>query len=1665
MTSSVIVKKCAWVLFLGFLVLFGPVRAQTVNDYRSAGSGAWNNTSTWERFNGTSWVAAVSVPDASVNVITIQTGHTVNVPAGYSVSVDQFVISGTLQIINTGTVTIANGAGTDLTVSGGGLSVSGLLICSNGATLAGTTAANTTFFNGSRYRHMYTTTEGNIPLATWQSNSTLEIAGYTSFNSATAGGNWNQNFGNVIWNCASQGNTFFLNGLLTSVAGDLTVSSTGGGPFALSLSDNQNPTINVTGNFNIATGSRVSFSLTGGAPGATINIGGNLSLTSSNALGSYLTTTGVCNLNITGSLIVNSGALYMASGGSGRSNVVLRGDLNLSNGASITETGPSAQGNFDFAGAGLTHTLTNVPGSSTISGNINYVVDVSTTLIASGESRIAGSASSSLTVSGTLNVQSANANGAIQNGFVAGNVFVGPRTFNSGSTVVYGGSSPQAIGNGHPTNAGVITTISNPAGVTLNNTSLSTITLGGNLNVTSGSLMVQNNSLTVPGTTTLNGGSLNLITTSTVRTLTLSGNLVLTSGQVNVTSGTANANLVINGNIGGTDFITFVGTNNVLSIGGSGGLGRDFPLSAASPIKTITINRPGATVAFPQAISGGAMTVSNGNVDLNGSLLLTSDLNIAAGVTFFFEGNSVELQGKLNNTLSGGLFSSDATSSLKVSGIGNTFGTLAFKSGGNTLGSFELDRTASGSPIGLNSTLTIANSFTITRGNFTNTSGLTMSAGSTFLRRANGSLIGSIPLGGPYDLVYSGLTLGTGPESKGSLNNLTSNSVGTVILNNPISLAGDLTINSGAFTSGANPISAVNFVNHGTFNAPGSSLTLTGNFTNSDTYNNSSGSVIFNGNTSFSNTVDPTFYDVTISGIVNAPTLFNIAGNLTYNGTFNPGTKTVQFSGNATKSITGSPISFYNLTVSKSGGSSMNSSVGISVTNALSLINGTLSYGGTLTMSSGSTITRMTTGSISGSVPMGGPYHLTYVGGSCQSGVEAQGSLMDVGVNVSGTVTVNSNINTAGDFTITSGTVTFGSNTLSADNLVINGTFNAPSTQLTLTGDLTNNGVFSNNTGTTNFNGSSSILGTSGIVFGGIVISGTLAAPSLLELTGDFTDNGTFIVNSGTVCFRGNTVQNLTSTSTITFHNIVVGTVTNSYLRVESNENLEGTLTLNNSSTFDADGSSDASIFTLLSTNDRPFQDARVAALPSGASVIGNLTDQRYFGTADNVDRFFSAPVSTASIGQLQASVPVGNFPITGDFTGTSYPCAGCVNNGGNLWYYDETVQGAISKGYRGWPGKLGTSATTLVPGVGYDCYMWNGVAPTLTSMTGPINQGSLTFNVTHTTSSPPQPSADGWNLLGNPYPSAIIWDNGAGWTKNQIAPTISVWDASAHVYRTWNCDTSTGDLPNGVIATGQSFWVYANDATASLTINEQAKTATSGSFLRVAGSRLPALEISLTHNISTDNSFIFFDPTATNKFDPGRDAMKLLGAKEVMAIAPVDADNDVLAQDFISEFREDVPVLVEATEEGQYSIGFSTHGSFAGSEDLYLADLTAGKYQKITDGPYAFTLTKDDLGEIDHRFVLTMNPKSIVSGNNTLAIKPYPNPVTDELHISLNSDEPTTVEILDGMGNRLTVVTMTPENKNLSSGVVDMRSYHPGLYLVKVHTSKGVVIEKVIKR
>lgn len=587
------------VLFIGLTIYFN-LNNSTVSyaavsgEYRSAGSGNWNLLTTWQKYNGSSWGLALTPPDSTANIITIQSGHNVTITANQKA--DQIVVNsgGTLTLNSGVTLTVANGASTDLSVSGTFVNA-GTVTINSGATI--------NFTSTGKYQHNFTNTAGTIPTATWSSGSACEVVGYTSNSSAPSG---IQAFSNFTWNCPSQSNDIRLGGALTtinsnfnvistgskslqlattnstlSVGGDLTIS---GGSLKCQNQDNTTYTLTVSGNFSQSAG---SFNLLNSKNCTGIfNVSGNYSLSGGTWIvtsndnntinsiisGNYSQTGGTnncmlgkserTNLTVNGNFSLSSGTFAMGNDNSDTAIVNLKGNYSHT-GGTLSMNGGGSYAQMIFCKSGR---QTFTASGNTVSGSVDFIVNNGSTL--SLGTNIVNGRNFTLQSGGTLELGSTE---GITSSGATGNIQVsGSRTFSTTGDYTYNGSSAQVTGSGLPSGVRNLT-LNNSAGLTLT----AGTTVSNTITLTSGKITTGSYELAVSNTSTgsIVSSSSNYVIGNLRRSVSASGTYLFPLGT---SSKYESATLALTG---------IAGFSSVL-----GSFTNADPLNPSYPLSSITVS-------------------------------------------------------------------------------------------------------------------------------------------------------------------------------------------------------------------------------------------------------------------------------------------------------------------------------------------------------------------------------------------------------------------------------------------------------------------------------------------------------------------------------------------------------------------------------------------------------------------------------------------------------------------------------------------------------------------------------------------------------------------------------------------------------------------------------------------------------------------------------------------------------------------------------------------------------------------------------------------------------------------------------------------------------------------------------------------------------------------
>ncbi len=417
-----------------------------------------------------------------------------NAAAAFSISSGTFGIAPSTggRITISGSLTLAGGT-LDFDVPGtGGTTInSGGSITYSSGTFNSANAGAITWANGSNYYHAATGAAASaIPVSVWSGGSTCTITGLNGGNIAPTGFTLSS-FANLTWNCPAQAGNIDLDftGNPVTIAGTLTITSTGAGTNALRITGSSNSVINT---------------------GAYTQTGGIFVLQASNA-GTTLTVKGVFSHTTAGTIN------FVANPGAGSATLNLQGNVTKGSGSTIwssSSTNAAAAMNVQFSG--ISSQVVTIAGGWSVSGGRCNIIN-------------SNADPSGVSVTGTLkvvNVNSTTAATCTSSGNFTGTGTIAYSGGGSGSlALIYNGGSPQTVSSVEfPVSGG-------PVNLTINS--------GTSVNFPSSF------SRTVTGTLSMISGAIALTDTLYLTNASLAAQLSYTSGFI--TSGTLSRRFPVTG--------------------------------------------------------------------------------------------------------------------------------------------------------------------------------------------------------------------------------------------------------------------------------------------------------------------------------------------------------------------------------------------------------------------------------------------------------------------------------------------------------------------------------------------------------------------------------------------------------------------------------------------------------------------------------------------------------------------------------------------------------------------------------------------------------------------------------------------------------------------------------------------------------------------------------------------------------------------------------------------------------------------------------------------------------------------------------------------------------------------------------------------------------------
>ncbi|MFZ4708046.1 MAG: T9SS type A sorting domain-containing protein, partial [Bacteroidales bacterium] len=604
------------------------------------------------------------------------------------------------------------------------------------------------------------------------------------------------------------------------------------------------------------------------------------------------------------------------------------------------------------------------------------------------------------------------------------------------------------------------------------------------------------------------------------------------------------------------------------------------------------------------------------------------------------------------------------------------------------------------------------------------------------------------------------------------------------------------------------------------------------------------------------------------------------------------------------------------------------------------------------------------------------------------------------------------------------------------------------------------------NTGTTNKTVS---LSAATILTGNLLISQGILSSSAgnynMTVGGNWTNNGTFTANSNTVTFNG-TTQTIGGTTPLEkFNSLTISSSTSTTANV--NEDLTANLNISSGSLIISAGhylnvggsttlgSAECLILKSDATGTASFIDNGTISGTGTAKVERYLTKYNYAGLPpDYKFHFLSSPV----VGQ--AIMP--EFQTMSNTTDDFYMWAEQAPI--DQWINTKSGDG-ITLPFTWNPDFEAANGSSFVSGRGYLVAYPTDVTKYFIGKPY-TNAAGLTVTCTHTTAPGTDPIR-GWNLIGNPFPSAVDWDYMISHSllSANVDHALYYYDNSVPRYRYYI--PLTGGIGNslsgadGYIPAMQGVMVHVNlpGTSESVTFRNDARDHRNlTTYYKDAPLTDNVLNITVEGDNSRDDARICFYDLATENFDGSYDAYKLFSYNTTIPeLYSVTTDSSQLAINTLplSQMYVTVPLGFLPGTTGIFTFSAEGVNRFPSTTYIFLEDLKTKTLQKLNDNQaYNFTSTPSDDA---NRFLLHFQDATSIS-----------NPEIGK-NITIHAENGVITVLQTGNQNGNIKVTdlagRTVSTTNLIAGSPAIINMHgnPGVYIVSIITNNGVSNAKII--
>lgn len=237
----------------------------------------------------------------------------------------------------------------------------------------------------------------------------------------------------------------------------------------------------------------------------------------------------------------------------------------------------------------------------------------------------------------------------------------------------------------------------------------------------------------------------------------------------------------------------------------------------------------------------------------------------------------------------------------------------------------------------------------------------------------------------------------------------------------------------------------------------------------------------------------------------------------------------------------------------------------------------------------------------------------------------------------------------------------------------------------------------------------------------------------------------------------------------------------------------------------------------------------------------------------------------------------------------------------------------------------------------------WNNSGVAVTKVfEGITNSGNQSYNFTQ--------NGDGYNLVGNPYPSVLDWD--AVMIPAQLSGAIWIFDPTVGIngdYKYYINGGAAANTTTQFVPSGQGFFVKSIGGAGTLNFRNTDRTHGGQLFYKENQANSMLVLKTIGNKISTQTA-IRFIPEATQQIDRLYDVHKLIADSPEVPLIYTLSENQKMAINTLPSIagNETIPVYFKSGLDGTYEIQASQMETLGPEVSVMLEDVFLSYYQDL---------------------------------------------------------------------------------------------------------------------